>query len=262
MSDLAKNVKRIRKLYRRYLKGKRVALVGPAANILGTGQGKLIDSFDVVVRLKKALSLPTELEVDLGKRCDVLYHSMNFNTVCGGWLDQDLLRNKGVKFFMGVYPPVEETKSLSYKEHFAEMTQRYSDNLAHVEVEWFSNTIKAIGALPNTGTMAILDLLNHEIASLYVTGITFFQGGYIPAYHLRYTENEIRGFIKEVGLHRTDLELAYILKIFNQDQRVTWYDQKSVERNDKDTGNIKHLKIQNTSKYRVKLRQIREKRNS
>jgi len=243
------------------LKGKHVVLVGPAQSILGTNQGNIIDNFDVVVRIKKALSLPSELEPDIGKRCDVLYHSMNFNSVCGGKLDLDLLKRKKVKFLMGVYPPVNpQLENLGYKEHFQDILSIYTGNLAHVDIDWFLNIVKSVGALPNTGTMAILDILNHDVASLYITGITFFRGGYIPCYHSRYTEKGITNFIKEVGLHKTELELDYILKKFSQDKRVTWHDKELVidkKENDNDY-NRKRFKIQNTLKYREKLKQIRQ----
>ena len=35
-----------------YLKGKRVALIGPAKSVEGTRQGSVIDDYDVVVRIK------------------------------------------------------------------------------------------------------------------------------------------------------------------------------------------------------------------
>jgi len=55
------------------LQGKRVAVVGRASSILGTGQGKEIDAADVVVRVNWLLPIPPEQQVDVGSRTDILY---------------------------------------------------------------------------------------------------------------------------------------------------------------------------------------------
>ena len=45
-----------------FLKDKTVVIVGPAPSIIGSNQGKLIDSFDIVIRLNKALPIPEHLK--------------------------------------------------------------------------------------------------------------------------------------------------------------------------------------------------------
>ena len=56
-----------------YLQGKRVALVGPAPYLMGQNKGKLIDSYDVVVRIQPEIfSTP-----DYGSRTDVIQSCMN-----------------------------------------------------------------------------------------------------------------------------------------------------------------------------------------
>ena len=53
------------------LKGKSVAFVGMASNILGKGLGEEIDAHDIVYRTNM-FPIPEELQADYGKRCDIL----------------------------------------------------------------------------------------------------------------------------------------------------------------------------------------------
>jgi len=256
---MEKDISRVRNLYHTYLKDKRVALVGPAACMSGSQQGKLIDSFDVVIRLKKALNiLDDQHSVDLGTRCDVLYHSMNFNSVCGGWLDFEAVSKHQVKFLIGGYPPqkfVQDTP-FKYREHIDQMYQKCQQasfsNLTYLEPQWFLKQCQRIGAVPNTGTIAILDLLlNHQVSELYITGITFFKGGYLKDYQPCYTEQGIKKFIQEVGLHRTEQELQYVLSLIKGNCRVTWREMGMV------TSSGQFLRMKNTARYRKKLKKIR-----
>lgn len=53
-----------------YLKDKRVAIVGNAKSIFGTHHGKLIDSFDVVIRFNRGFILSSEAQ---GTRTDIVF---------------------------------------------------------------------------------------------------------------------------------------------------------------------------------------------
>ena len=60
-------------LLHEYLSGKRVAFVGPAPYLNGKGKGKLIDSYDVVVRIQ-----PEIWDVDdFGSRTDIIQSCLN-----------------------------------------------------------------------------------------------------------------------------------------------------------------------------------------
>ena len=47
-----------------YLEGKRVAYVGPAPYMKGLGQGELIDSYDVVVRIQHGIPMKKIMEAE------------------------------------------------------------------------------------------------------------------------------------------------------------------------------------------------------
>ena len=53
--------------------GKRVAVVGRAGSILGTGSGRSIDRADVVIRVNWLLPIPENQWPDVGKRTDLVY---------------------------------------------------------------------------------------------------------------------------------------------------------------------------------------------
>ena len=202
--------------YREFLKGKRVVLVGPAPSILDTSQGADIDAFDVVVRLNKALPLPEHLLKDIGTRTDVLYNCMNPGDECGGKIVFDVLKKNKVKYLVGAYPPLEELGSTRLRLK-KDLESFYSNNrLKLIDIKFcyfnninYFNQLWSIMKLPNTGVMAILDLLKHDIAELYITGITFFKGGYIQDYR-PYTEAGVLDRMKQYNLHHPDRQLSYM----------------------------------------------------
>ena len=64
---------------------KRIAIVGPASSALENENGFLIDGFDYVVRINKALiTWNTENEKFLGTRTDILFHNFHENFDRGG----------------------------------------------------------------------------------------------------------------------------------------------------------------------------------
>ena len=58
-----------------YLRDKRVAIVGPAPYLTGLGKGKIIDNYDVVVRVQTEIADPK----DYGSRTDIVQSCLNSN---------------------------------------------------------------------------------------------------------------------------------------------------------------------------------------
>lgn len=56
------------------LEGRSVAIVGRAKSLIGSGEGALIDSYDVVVRVNARLPLNPALAADTGLRTSLVYH--------------------------------------------------------------------------------------------------------------------------------------------------------------------------------------------
>ena len=215
--------RKIRKKLSNYLSNKRVALVGPASSILGTKQGALIDSYDVVVRLNKALPVSNELSPDIGTRTDILYNCMNPADDCGGNISLSVLIKNEVKFVVGAYPPIDKIGSVKLRTKkdcidFYQKSKNRFENYCYTDKAFFL-TLWKVFKLANTGTMTILDLLRFDIKELYITGITFFKGGYIRSYR-NYDEKGILNHMKRFNLHKPEQQLNYICPRLLQDKRV------------------------------------------
>jgi len=196
--------------YYRFLEGKRVVIVGPAETMIGSEQGSLIESYDVVVRLNTVIkSMPFEpsLQRDIGERIDVLYLSgVNvFQLVIQSNILPKFMRHRNARLIK------REKKRKNIPEHICEICSVSHGAELRYELE----------ATPTTGICAIYDLLLYPIKELYVTGFTFFQGGG----HLFRTSKKFHSntLIKEIGNHRPQRELELfktLTQLFDADART------------------------------------------
>ena len=100
-------IKGNRRKFLEYLKNKRVVIVGPAPTMVDSKQHDIIESYDVVVRLNRALPILEKLKPDIGSRTDILYNCMNPSNECGGTIDIELLQRENIKVLVSPYAPVE-----------------------------------------------------------------------------------------------------------------------------------------------------------
>lgn len=162
--------------YSDYLTGRRVALVGPAPTVIGSGLGKQIDSYDRVVRLNHALPIPPDLMADVGKRTDILYHNL--------WQDHPKAPSfeqlvpilvESVQWMCGASPYVH--LKINHAKNIDDFTKVLGDQLSFRTVD--TRKYLALGwrlrCTPNAGISAIQDLLSFDIEELYIVGFTFFQ---------------------------------------------------------------------------------------
>jgi hypothetical protein len=219
-SKIERELKEVRAAYGSYLKGKRVAIIGPAPSILNSKQAEELDKFDVIVRLNKALPVPTELRPDIGSRTDVLYNCMNPSPECGGIIDIDLLHRERVKYLIAPYAPYKDHRYKGDVYAFAKRNLQHKTpvNFCHISPTYFARLMEII-KLPNTGVNAILDILQHDIKELYITGLTFFKGGYIKQYR-GYSESQVLARMAKYNLHDQDRQLHYMKKILAFNPRV------------------------------------------
>lgn len=201
--------------YKDYLKGKRVILVGPAPSTEGTKQKEFIESFDIVVRMNVALPVPLDRIEDIGERCDILYNNMNQEPVNGGRLDPNYL-NETVKFLASSFPIIDPFKK--------DIIKFNNENKGYVPFHIFDNDLynqltKDIQCRPNIGISAIVDLLSYEISELYITGITFFQGGYDKSYR-NLTESQIVTYMDRYGIHKQEPQKKFFKELYEKEDRI------------------------------------------
>ena len=70
--------------YNELLKDKKVIVVGPSPSLEGSGKGKEIDGYDIVVRVNKGFPIEEGFESDLGSRTDIHYHCLHTSPECCG----------------------------------------------------------------------------------------------------------------------------------------------------------------------------------
>mgnify|MGYP003636112498 CR=1 FL=1 len=148
------------------VKGKRVAYVCPSPHLKGKGLGKLIDSYDVVVRINQAYDMPESDWEDFGQRTDIVMNCLNH-------YKQNAMSNN-----------VEFVKSLKYVVCPMVLMwniQSIYDFMQDLKVDWHDvsdgylfKCFNEIGTTANTGLMGVITLLNYDVKELFITGMTFF----------------------------------------------------------------------------------------
>lgn len=227
-----REVKKIPKLkkksseYGEYLRDKRVCVVGPSPHMINSECGERIDEYDIVVRLNRAYPVPIERYKDIGSRTDILYNCLHTELDSGGVLDLESIKDN-VKFISMPYPnkiPFSEniTKFNGFNEKW-NVPFHIIDESLYNKVEDETNT------RPNTGVLSIIDLLSFDIKELYVTGFSFFRGGYDPLYRSiiegvevidqKHSEELVFKRMERTGNHKQIPQIEYIKKLFRSDRR-------------------------------------------
>ena len=214
-----------RKEYEDYLKGKTVCIVGPAStvkdiegNLYNNKQEQIdkIESYDAIVRFNIALPMPPTLAEYIGSRTEILYNCMATPTdLGGGYMDIDFLKDK-IKWIVASLPAKPP-----FVQDIIGFYQRNQNtiNFTTVELNYFNELEQKMQTRPNSGTMAMLDILSCDIKELFITGLTFLKGGYVKEYR-GYSEQEILA-INAVGKnHSIEPQLAYMKQILSSDSRV------------------------------------------
>ncbi|MDA7794004.1 glycosyltransferase family 29 protein, partial [Glaciecola sp.] len=80
--------------YNDLLKDKRVIIVGPSPSLVGSGKGKEIDDYDIVIRINKGFPIEEGMESDLGSRTDIHYHCLHTHPACGGKIFYEEMKDK------------------------------------------------------------------------------------------------------------------------------------------------------------------------
>ena len=195
-----------------YLNNKRVAFVGPAPYMKGSGQGKNIDSYDVVVRIQHGI--PNEQ--DYGSRSDIIQSCLNDNygpplleylgsiepserpkfIICNDTAST-MLPN-GQWAFVDIYEPKFKQLQIPFvhlknKDQTWDRWALYWEIYAKQHIENFGNRqYTRYSANFNSGYGALNMLLRYPIKELAVFGMDFYSGG-VPQtdegkYNKQYTD--------------------------------------------------------------------------
>tara|TARA_Y100000389_G_scaffold192160_1_gene219326 strand:- start:2636 stop:3322 length:687 start_codon:yes stop_codon:yes gene_type:complete len=213
-----------RKEYEDFLKDKRVCLVGPAptvkdieGNLYKNKQEQIdkIESYDVIVRLNIALPMPPSLAEYVGSRTEIIYNCMSPDPESGGYINIDFLKEK-ISWIVASLPAKHP-----FTQDIIGFYQRNQNtiNFTTVELDYFNELEQKMQTRPNTGVIAILDMLACDIKEIFITGMTFFRGGYVKEYR-GYNEQEVLSRMAVHKNHRQEPQLAYMKEILSSDPRV------------------------------------------
>lgn len=182
--------------FNRLLSGKDVVIVGPAETLRGTGQGKMIDAYDLVVRFNTAINyipFKRELANDIGSRTDILYCN-NEVIIKQILFQQEISHEKfrgvcelaGIKYLVSTnngftFPAPEEPEPHCRSEYLAfnlflkQQGLRMGFRMLHSTSAGARRLLS--GYTGRTGFLAILDLLSYDLHRLAITGMTFYHSG-------------------------------------------------------------------------------------
>ena len=185
----------LNKEYAEYLRGKSVCIVG-RGGLEDVEQGEFIDSHDVVVRVhdmhpfnrkypdgfvpidgrsvSSIMAVPLEWRTRVGSKCEILF--------CGYVLDQGESEAFMKKCFAEHTQPFSANggkflcaASWENHHHYCETVFREVHPIRYLTMDHWLNTKRAIGGSdPYPGTLAVTDILRHEVETVYLTGLPCF----------------------------------------------------------------------------------------
>ena len=199
------------------LRGKSVAIVGPSKSIIRKRQEDYIESFDIVVRLNKSLPLPYSMKNFIGTRTDILYNNCNTSDYPGeNKFDIASLLSAGVLYLRCPYPEVGVFRGdiMRFKNH----NKNIGFPFGTINKKYYKSIISKTKTRPYTGTLAILDIIKHDISRLYITGLDFFKYSYYGAYRICSKEDIIR--TRNGAIHKREPQIDLIRELVLTDDRI------------------------------------------
>ena len=172
--------------YNNYLKGKRVAIVGPSKHILLEKNGSKIDDYDVVIRLKWLPMKGFNTFKDfVGDETHVIYSSAKNRQS-----DFEVLEHSGVKHTR--HPECSVGTEIESETHYTIASTSYTaEEYAFIMEEYAKehgyfqqaacqniNSKKSrYNIWPQLGFNAIMDTISSDAKEIYITGFTMYHGG-------------------------------------------------------------------------------------
>jgi hypothetical protein len=170
--------------FEEFIKDKKVAIVGPAKYLMGSEYGLEIDNHDVVVRINRSIETCDKFEKDVGKRSDVIYNCLIEKPENAGLISVDYFKSKQIKYVC--IPPHSSMSGIGQGNNLSSGINRttfrnVSENFNTRIIDYKLNNkiAKDIHCRPNTGFLAIYDLLSKKPSSLSIYGFSFYLDGFI-----------------------------------------------------------------------------------
>lgn len=163
---------------------KKVALVGPAKYMQNLELGEDIDSHDTVVRINRSCESISRFSKNIGTKTDVLYSCLIEKPDNAGVINVNSYIDRGIKLIC--VPPASDMKGISNETALNNLIdiEKIKDLSKSIPVRVvdhnFHNSLALnIDCRPNTGYVAIYDLLRMNPKKLSIYGFSFYLDGFI-----------------------------------------------------------------------------------
>lgn len=201
-----------------FVKGKKIAIVGPASSIKGLELGSKIDSYDLVFRANQHYELPEEEIVDYGKKTDAIVTCLNQATFTE--LNSNLEFIDKIKYIIG-------GNLLLWERELVEENLEHVDIKNHLPTDGEILAIdKEVGTICNTGFMGIILLLHYPIKELFIAGFDFYDFGravekedvYSSSYEK--SSNRYHGDLR-LDIHDQESQIEYFSHMLEKYDNIT-----------------------------------------
>ena len=236
-----------------YLKGKKVALVGPANYLSLVEYGEKINSYDIIVRVNRGIELIEDSSIHLGNRTDILYNCLIEHPDNGGKISISNLKRNNVKWICTIPYGSADGKKTSRFLHPQVKLRTFLKlilfmNLHIFDYKEYGKLNKRIKCRANTGFAAIFDLLNSDIKELFITGFSFYLDTFFAGYKKGCERSEEK-FAQEcfISKRHNQQNQWELLKELRTDSRLTFDPilEKILSLDELDRNNFKDILIKN-----------------
>jgi hypothetical protein len=221
-----------------YIKNKKIIIVGPSKSLEGKNLGKIIDSYDIVIRLNNSypISLNKNVQNDLGTRTDILYHTGAIKKVLGLVSKKynisiyDILKQDKIKFFVSKRNPNNSSSEKKYILEFLKII-KFDMKIVTFNKSFLVNLRKNLkNTEPNMSTIAFLHLAKFKFKECRIIGCDFYSTGYNNGYFIPDTlifDNNKKQLVRKDGRkrrkpkipHNTKIQIKFLLKALKNDKR-------------------------------------------
>lgn len=227
--------------FRRFIEGKKVAIIGPAPSVKDLEDGYQIEQeYDIIIRINQQWKHHSDLDMYIGKRTDILYYCMDPRPDCGGPLDFDYLVNNDLKYIISTikydFNNKQHRDNMFHGDSFLNWYYDFHKQNNHrikflpMDSEFYDNYDQLAQTRINTGLMAILHLMQFNLQKLYIKGFTFFLDGYLLDYRSIINnkkcldekdtkEKVIDYMVKKNSNHNQQLQWELFKKVYNSKKK-------------------------------------------
>ena len=207
MTDLIKNFEVL-------LDNKKVLLIGPAAYI--ENKSFNFNDYDIIAKINRTIYK----ELGFDDRCDVLYSNIHTSKAFGEVEYDYHLIHKKANNIRVLCPPVNKGFKQDLKNFLIKKNNEQLYSIVSKE-KYLDLKKKCNNTSPNSGSIAIYDLLKTGLSHLHISGITMFFDGYASDYRKKQIDlNDARKINKKTKNHNTYHQAKYILSKMKDDKRV------------------------------------------